>query len=157
MSNRLYTHKGWGLLRLAPTLAAAALGFLFCVPAWAGLAVYFGEGDCHRSVEVPAVSTPTEALDALTVPPSGMLTAVPAGTHLLSLDVTATGATANFSAGIVAGGLDESRSQAVYEQVRLTLLVNGIEGSIRVLADGSDLCAWADCHPNGSNRCQLGW
>ncbi len=72
-----------------------------------------------------------DALAALAAPPeqapdgTALTSAIPPGTQLMSLSIVDGRATVHYSSELLAGGLDDPRSEAVYSQVRMTLEANG--------------------------------
>lgn len=81
------------------------------------------------------------ALNALPTPPTPeqagrvLTTAIPPGTKILGVKMDGDTAVVEFSKRITAD-LDEARLSAIFDQVRNTLRQFGIEGSIKLMADG---------------------
>ena len=131
-------------------LRFSALAFMIMLSlAWsAGAAhssavvVYLDENESLCGYMHPDATDPMSALGLLASPPSMEVTgklltsAVLPGTRVLDLKVVDGVAVVNFSLEIVGAGLDELRLTNIFEQVRNTLYQFGMDGDVRVLADG---------------------
>lgn len=125
--------------RLARYVALAVILIPAALPSSAGMVCYYGSNGGPTGVNVPGANSPTEVIAALASPPVGYESAVPAGTGVGSVVVEPELVTVDFSQGILVGGLDEARFEAICEQVRLTLSQFPLPGSVLVTASGTPL------------------
>jgi N-acetylmuramoyl-L-alanine amidase len=87
----------------------------------------------------PDLTDPVSALAALSAPPPGVASAVPAGTKVEAFSRAGAGAAVQFSTDILNGGLDDARLETIFDQVRVTLMQFGVEGSVRLESGGRPL------------------
>ncbi|MCX6376649.1 MAG: GerMN domain-containing protein, partial [Armatimonadetes bacterium] len=105
--------------------------------------VYLDENGSLCGYMHPDATDPMSALGLLASPPSMEVTgklltsAVLPGTRVLDLKVVDGVAVVNFSGDIVGAELDELRLTNIFEQVKSTLFQFGMDGDVKVLADGS--------------------
>ncbi|NLX22498.1 MAG: hypothetical protein GXY55_12655 [Phycisphaerae bacterium] len=128
------------LRRLRGILAILACGFVAPPAVEAGaVGVFLRQDDGLRAVErtVPDGSDPVEfALAALAAGPSdneraeGLFSALPTGTAIGSVRVDDQTVAIDFSADLLAEGLDEARLEAIFEQVRWTLRSLGLDQAV---------------------------
>lgn len=132
-------------------LAAIVTALSFCVTnAEVAHIALRSQGNLHfvtRTLPTGA-ALPEAALAALAAGPTaaeqaaGVWSALPAGTQLTAVTVDGTRATVEFSESILADGIDDARSEAIYQQVRATLEAQGLRVSAAVHAAGSPLYSY---------------
>jgi len=121
------------LLGCALLLAAAAC---------AGPVVYLDAYGKAVVLDIPQATDVTSALNALaggpmrTLAAMGLTSAVPRGTTVVDFAVEDNTAIVNFSSRLTAGGLDEAKLQAIYDQVKYTLWYYGIEIDLAIYVNG---------------------
>ncbi len=123
-------------------VVSVVLAVLAAVPGNAkadAVGIYLQHQDGLRAAErfVPAGSEPVEfALSALAAGPSpqeqavGLFSALPPGTEIIAVDVQDGRVTVDFSADLLAEGLDDHRIEEIFEQVTWTLHSAGHDGSV---------------------------
>ncbi|MBP6964508.1 MAG: N-acetylmuramoyl-L-alanine amidase [Armatimonadetes bacterium] len=121
------------LLLIGLTLAAAS--------ASAGPVVYLDADGNPAVVDSAAAVDALSAIKALAGGPQrfGLSSAVPRGTAVLDLVTEGVTTVVNFSNRLTSQGLDEARTQAIFEQVKNTLWYYGIEGDVVILVNGVQL------------------
>ena len=127
---------------------------LFCLVLTHSLALgsavvtYLGEQGGLFGYMRPEITDAASAVAALATPPSPgeagqvLTSAMPAGTRVLSLQVTEDGATVEFSPDIIGSGLDDARLETLFYQVKATLEQFQIPGSIRLQCGGRLLSSY---------------
>jgi N-acetylmuramoyl-L-alanine amidase len=111
--------------------------------------VYFQSGGGLYAVqrEVPAASGEA-ALAALCSGPtageaaSGISSAVTPGTRLLALDLRNGAAHVDFASELLSGGVDDTRVEAIFQQVAWTLEPFGPFSAVRLTVEGAELSAY---------------
>jgi N-acetylmuramoyl-L-alanine amidase len=108
----------------------------------ASVAVYVDQQGGLFGVTRSDVSDPVSALTALATPPSALeagqalSSAILPGTRVLGVWTEGDTTTVNFSLDILGGELDEARLTVIFQQVTATLRQFGLQGNIRLQAEG---------------------
>jgi len=140
--------------------AIVLLTVLFLVSLVSGYAsasavvVYIDENGAPYGYLHPDAYDIMTALALLPTPPDPqfvdgkvLTSAVPAGTKIVDFWIEGDTAVINFSSD-VAVGLEEARLMAIFEQVKNTLYQFGVQGSIKMMADGKVLSDYLPALPS---------
>jgi len=125
--------------RVLALAAVAVCLWLAAPPAFSAAVCYLDGGNSPYLIDVPDITSPVAALNALASPPSGYASALPVGTRVVSFIAEADYTAVDFSQNLVAGGIDEARLELIAQQVRNTLEQFGLSRSIRMTAQGTPL------------------
>ena len=136
------------------TILLVLLGCLFASAACAGPVVYLDQYGKAVVLDNPAVTNAVAALNALAGGPgrvlaaTGLTSAVPRGTTVLDYTVEGDTAIVNFSSRLTAGGMDEAKVSAIFDQVKYTLWYYGIEINVKILVNGTPFADFLPPTPN---------
>ncbi len=108
-------------------------------PSSAAVVCYLDANNSPYLMDIPSITSPVEALDALASPPAGYSSAIPPGTHVVSFIAEQDYTAVDFSQAIVALGMDEVRISNIFDQVRSTLEQFSLSPNIRTTAQGTAL------------------
>jgi len=135
MRSRTFRQPLSAVLGLAGILFAA-------VPSFGAVVVYLDEGGSLYGVDMPQITSPVAALEALASPPAGLSSAIPPGTRVVSFVAEQDYTTVDFSQAILAQGMDDARIEVIFDQVRKTLESMGLSASVRMTANGTPLYSY---------------
>lgn len=130
------------------TAAVTAAVLSICLPANAGVVVYYGADGSLSGASVAAAVDAPSALSLLPYAPPAMTSALPPGTRLVGFASKGGVTTVDFSSELIGAGLDDARLEAIYQQVKSTLEAHNVTGSVRVLAAGHDLYTYTPATPD---------
>ena len=120
-------------------VVAIACVLLTAAPAFSAVVCYLDSGNSPYAVDMPGITSPVAALDALASPPPGYRSAIPPSTRVASFIAEQDYTAVDFSQGILAYGMDEARLESIAEQVRNTLEQFSLSRSVRMTAQGTPL------------------
>lgn len=130
------------LCRSLSAVAGLAAIFLAGIPSFGAVVVYLDEGGSLRGVNMPRITSPIAALEALASPPAGLSSAVPPGTRVVSFLAEQDYTEVDFSQAILAQGMDDARIEVIFDQVRKTLESMGLTESVRMTVNGAPLYSY---------------
>lgn len=125
--------------RVLTLVVAIACVLLTAAPAFSAVVCYLDSDNSPYGVDMPGITSPVAALDALASPPAGYTSAIPPSTRVVSFIAEQDYTTVDFSQAILAYGMTESRLESIFDQVRNTLEQFSLSRSIRMTAQGAPL------------------
>ena len=136
-------------MQIRAVYAFLALVFLFALSTstQASSVCYLDSYGAPYAVNIPEAKTPADAVAALAYPPLGYTSAIPTGAKLLSFTVGPDGTQVEFSTELISGGIDDVRLEALYTQIRNTIVLSGLSPRVDIVVDGKPISQYTPDRP----------